>query len=163
MNLPRRNFLHLVASTAAVVGAPRLALAQSYPSRPVRIIVGNVAGGTQDVIARMLMYNLPRIDYQRYDYWIGTYKNDPDTRREVEKVCSVYPHVRQAVTENDGPTSKADCMNAVLTAIAEHDARAGIRYDLIVFHDVEDLIHPQELPLLNWIATDSGGEYKYCP
>lgn len=128
-----------------------------------RIAIVTPAWKEQDVIARMLMYNLPRIDYQRYDYWIGTYQNDPDTRREVDKVRSVYPNVRKVVTDHDGPTSKADCVNAVLAAIAEHEERAGLRYDLIVFHDVEDLIHPQELRLLNWYFRGEGADFVQLP
>jgi tripartite-type tricarboxylate transporter receptor subunit TctC len=40
VKLPRRQFLHLVASAAALPAVSRIARAQTYPSRPVRIIVG---------------------------------------------------------------------------------------------------------------------------
>jgi tripartite-type tricarboxylate transporter receptor subunit TctC len=54
MKLPRRNFLHLAAVAAALPAAPRIARAQAYPSRPVRIIVGFPAGGTGDIVARLI-------------------------------------------------------------------------------------------------------------
>jgi len=41
--LPRRTFLHLAASAAALPAIPGIALAQSYPTRPVHIIVGFAA------------------------------------------------------------------------------------------------------------------------
>jgi tripartite-type tricarboxylate transporter receptor subunit TctC len=54
MKLPRRNFLHLAAGAAALLALSRLARAQTYPSRPVRIIVGWPAGGTTDIATRLM-------------------------------------------------------------------------------------------------------------
>ena len=45
MKLPRRQFLHLAAGAAALPAVSRIARAQTYPTRPVRIIVGFPAGG----------------------------------------------------------------------------------------------------------------------
>src|SRR5262245_10933446 len=50
MKLPRRRFLYLAATTAAVPAFSRVARAQAYPSRPVRIIVGFAPGQAIDIV-----------------------------------------------------------------------------------------------------------------
>jgi tripartite-type tricarboxylate transporter receptor subunit TctC len=54
MKLPRRAFLRLAAGTAALPLLARTVRAQAYPSRPVRLIVGQAAGGANDIMARLI-------------------------------------------------------------------------------------------------------------
>ena len=54
MNLPRRKLLHLATGFAALPMLSRLASAQNYPSRPVRIVAAFAAGGGVDITARLI-------------------------------------------------------------------------------------------------------------
>ena len=54
MKLPRRTFLHLAAGAAALPAVSRIANAQTYPTRPVHLIVGFAAGGPNDIFARLI-------------------------------------------------------------------------------------------------------------
>jgi tripartite-type tricarboxylate transporter receptor subunit TctC len=54
MKLTRRKFLHLVVSSAGLPAASRIAWAQAYPTQPVRLIATTAAGGTQDILARLI-------------------------------------------------------------------------------------------------------------
>jgi tripartite-type tricarboxylate transporter receptor subunit TctC len=54
MKIPRRRFLHLARGAVVLPAVSRIAIAQAYPSRPVRWIVAGAAGNTTDILARLM-------------------------------------------------------------------------------------------------------------
>jgi adsorption protein B len=102
-----------------------------------------------DVIEHMLDHNLTSLDYDRanYDIFCGTYLNDLATQEKVDIVARRARNVHKVVVPHDGPTSKADCLNWVYQGIVLEEERRGRRFDILLMHDAEDIIHPLSLRL----------------
>ncbi|MGE5568434.1 MAG: glycosyl transferase family protein [Rhodospirillales bacterium] len=108
------------------------------------------------VIGRMLEHNASAIRYSNYDFIVGAYPNDELTIEAVREASERIPNVHLSICPHDGPTSKADCLNWIYQHMLGIEERTGARYELIVVHDAEDLIHPLELRWLNYYAGEYG-------
>ena len=104
-----------------------------------------------EVIDKMIAHTIECLNYQNFDIFVGTYPNDPLTQDAVEAVRLRFPQVEKIVCPNPGPTNKADCLNWVFQGMLVAEQRKGIRYEIIVLHDSEDIAHPLELKLFNWL------------
>ncbi len=104
------------------------------------------------VIGRMLAHNLRSIRYTAFDVFAGVYPNDPETMEAVREVARRDARVHAALVPHGGPTSKADCLNWIYQAMLAHEEACGVRYDLVVTHDAEDVIHPDSLRWINHYA-----------
>ncbi|WP_224372869.1 glycosyl transferase family protein [Hyalangium versicolor] len=114
-----------------------------------RIAIMVPAWQEANVIQQMLEHNLRSLDYElsNYDFFLGTYPNDKETQARVDAVSRVHPNVHKVVLPHDGPTSKADCLNWVYQGIVLEEQRSGRRFDTLLMHDAEDVIHPLSLRL----------------
>lgn len=108
------------------------------------------------VIGQMLDHNLGAIRYSNYDVFVGAYPNDDFTVAAVREAEARLPRVHLALCPHDGPTSKADCLNWVYQRMLLHEERSGIHYDIVVVHDSEDLIHPEEFRWINYYSDSYG-------
>ena len=104
------------------------------------------------VIGAMLEHNFASIRYSDYHIFAGCYPNDELTQAAVSAAAARFPNVHLALTPHDGPTSKADCLNWVFQHLLLEEENTGQRFDVIVTHDAEDLIHPEELRWINYYS-----------
>ncbi len=120
---------------------------RTVPQKRIAILVP--AWKEAGVIQQMLEHNVAALDYDgdKYDFFCGTYPNDLETQRKVDAAARVASNVHKIVLPHDGPTSKADCLNWVYQGVVLLEHRRGERFDILLMHDAEDLIHPLSLRL----------------
>ena len=116
-----------------------------------------------DVIEDMLLCNSELIDYQNYEFFVACYPNDKATQEKIDAACRVLPNVHKAVNRRRGPSNKADNLNAAFAELVRQEQISGKRYDFIVMHDPEDVLHPLELKLCNYLMTRRGVNMVQTP
>ncbi len=142
-SLYRRSFL---AGRYRKVGEQEL---NAKPEQPIAVMIP--AWDESGVIRAMLENTLRSLRYEDYTLFVGVYPNDHATLREVDAVCAASPRVRRVLVGRPGPTSKADCLNAIYRRIRESEERTGIRHQIFVMQDCEDVIHPYCYKLFNYL------------
>ena len=103
------------------------------------------------VVGKMAELAASELDYENYQIFVGTYPNDPGTQADVDAVCRRFPNIHKVVCARPGPTSKADCLNNVITSILEFERRSKVKFAGFVLHDAEDVISSMELRLFNYL------------
>lgn len=137
-----------------------LAIYSRYPRAFAQTLTAPPAGGWMavfipawdegDVIAPMLRETLKRFGPGDYRLFVGHYANDPATAVAIASVGD--PRVASILLAANGPTTKADCLNHLYTALAAEELARGRRATAIVLHDAEDVVHPCELALFAALA-----------
>ncbi|MFN7992834.1 MAG: glycosyl transferase family protein [Bryobacteraceae bacterium] len=128
-------------SQAEVDGAPRRRIAIFVP-----------LWREDRVIGEMLERNVPATVFHSAEFFVGVYPNDQETLARVREACRKFPRVHLAVCPHDGPTSKADCLNWIYQNMLTYEEQHGDRFDCVVTHDAEDVIHPESLRWINYFA-----------
>lgn len=108
-------------------------------STPGLIAILVLAWDESVVISSMLRAALRRIDYADYRIFVGSYRNDPSTQAAIASV--VDPRIEAVQVEEDGPTTKADCLNHLYDALVAFEIRHGRSAKAVVLHDAEDVVH----------------------
>ncbi len=122
------------------------------PSKPVderRIAIFIPCWRESEVIEKMIRHNLAAIRYRNFDVFVGAYPNDEPTVTATRQLAHVFRNVHVAECPHAGPTSKADCLNWIYQRMLLHEELNRLRFDTVVLHDAEDLIHPDALAVIN--------------
>jgi bacteriophage N4 adsorption protein B len=128
---------------------PASAATLPAPDARGRIAVFIAAWREAPVIGRMLTAALGRYRHDDYLIYVGTYPNDPATQAAVLAVGDA--RIRLVSGTLPGPTTKAECLNRVWAAMRADEAVSGIRCKAILLHDAEDVVHPQELRVVDYL------------
>ena len=130
---------------------PKLTLERLEAREQQKIALIIACWHEEAVIAKTLTNACESIHYRNYDIFVGTYPNDPATQREVDRVSRKFSQVHKVVTADNGPTNKAANLNQVFEAIEDYERKTGLQYEIIIMHDSEDVIHPYEFLVSNYL------------
>ncbi|MDQ1471743.1 MAG: hypothetical protein QOJ99_3223 [Bryobacterales bacterium] len=122
----------------------------AVPQRLMAVFVA--AWKEHKVIRKMIENNVPNMRYRRVEFFVGAYPNDAPTLAAIREVMKQFPNVHLSVCPHDGPTSKADCLNWIYQRMLLHEEEHGLRFEMILTHDAEDLIDPDALRWINYYA-----------
>lgn len=120
-----------------------------HKEKPIAIMIP--AWQEVGVVGKMAELAASELDYENYQIFVGTYPNDPGTQADVDAVCRRFPNIHKVICARPGPTSKADCLNNVITSILEFEQRSKVKFAGFVLHDAEDVISAMELRLFNYL------------
>jgi len=133
---------------------PSAQVLDASPERRIAILVP--LWREHGVIGQMLDRNLSALRYRNYDVFVGVYPNDDLTVRAVSQAAARHPRVHMALGAHNGPTSKGDNLNSIYACLKRYEASQNCRFEVIMTHDAEDVIHPESLRMINWLSRDYG-------
>ncbi|WP_369025861.1 glycosyl transferase family protein [Qipengyuania sp. RANM35] len=123
-------------------------------SLPQRLLAGDAAifipaWQESSVIGPTIAHLLASWGHDNLRLYVGCYRNDPLTIASVVASARGDNRVRLVIHGEDGPTSKADCLNRLYRALCDDEARYGREARMVVLHDAEDMVDPAALALLD--------------
>ncbi|WP_242124433.1 glycosyl transferase family protein [Sphingobium sp. Sx8-8] len=117
--------------------------------RPGRIAIFIPAWREAEVIGPMLRNALAQWEHGDYRIFVGLYPNDQATLDAVALLAAGDERLILCVNEQEGPTTKADCLNVIWRAMLREEARTGTSHKAILLHDAEDVVHRDEIRLFD--------------
>lgn len=104
------------------------------------------------VIGAMLQRCLAQWESQNFRIYVGCYPNDEETVAAVTSAAGGSKNVRLVICNRRGPTTKADCLNRLWTALCQDELTESKKFSAVVLHDAEDLVHAKALHVFQHLA-----------
>lgn len=119
------------------------------PEQPGTLAIMIPAWDEGAVIGAMLRHCLVAWGDADFHLFVGVYPNDLLSIEAVAEVAAMDDRVTLVMNETPGPTTKADCLNAIWAAIERWEVARGAPAKAIVLHDAEDVVHADAIRLMS--------------
>ncbi|WP_281004388.1 glycosyltransferase [Mahella australiensis] len=134
----------------------RIAL-EKLDSQPPKLLAIVIAALHEEKVLEPVIDNLiATMHYPRsmYHIFIGVYPNDEATTAVADALGQKYQNVHTVINVLPGPTSKAQNLNNVISYIRQFELDHDYRFSAITIHDSEDVVHPYELKMTNFLIEE---------
>ena len=126
----------------------------SLEKTPPKLLAMIIAAYNEESVLEAVIVNLissQEYPMSMYHIFLGVYPNDLQTQEIAFKLEKKYPNVHAITHILEGPSSKADNINNVIKNIYQFEKENNQRFSGIIIHDSEDIVHPYELLLENYL------------
>ena len=123
-------------------------------SRPPKLLALAVAAWHEDNVLGDVISNIVEsTDYPKsmYHIFLGVYPNDAASIQVARTLEKTYSNIHVVINDTPGPTSKAQNLNYVIQQIQVFEQEKGIKFAALTIHDSEDVVHPLELKVTNYL------------
>lgn len=135
---------------------PKLQM-QTLDSKPPKLIALTVAAWHEENVLFDVIENIiisQQYPKSMYHIFLGVYPNDAPTIEVAKALEEKYDNVHCVINHLPGPTSKAQNINYVILKIKDFEKEKGWKFAALTIHDSEDLVHPYELKVTNYLIDD---------
>ena len=109
----------------------------------------------ENVIGATVAHALAVWPQQELRIYVGCYANDRATPMAVAMSSMGDPRLKVVILEQEGPTTKADCLNGLYAALERDERDQGIEFNMVILHDAEDMVDPAALGVLDLVMEDA--------
>lgn len=130
---------------------------EKLDNQPPKLLAIVIAALHEEKVLEPVIDNLiATMHYPRsmYHIFIGVYPNDAATTAVADALGQKYQNVHTVINVLPGPTSKAQNLNNVISYIHQFELDHNYRFSAITIHDSEDIVHPYELKMTNFLIEE---------